>query len=295
MQDIILHDQTQQALGQYLARPSHAIVLLGPDGSGKLYLAQSVAAELLAVGRAALGNQAYYRHLTAEKDKASIGIEAVRDLLQFTKLRLPATDARRVITIEGSHTLTTEAQNALLKLLEEPPAGTHFILTASSAQGLLPTIRSRSQQIIVHQPDMAALTAFFQAQGHDAQRVQQSVALSGGLPGLLAALLKSEEHPMKPAVETARKLLQSSQFERLAMVDAMSKQKAETMQVLFVLQHMARAASVRAAAGATSNYPAADKSIRQWHRIMKAAYEAERAYAVSAQSKLALTNLMLSL
>ena len=77
-------------------------------------------------------------HLYAEK--SSLTIKQVQDLNTPLSIsaRLP-----RLVWIEEANLLTIPAQNALLKMLEEPPASTNFYLTLDSATSLLPTIRSR--------------------------------------------------------------------------------------------------------------------------------------------------------
>jgi DNA polymerase-3 subunit delta' len=240
-----------------------------------------------------LTDYGFYTQVVPEKDKASIGIEVIRELQPLVKLKLPANSRGwRIILIGNAHTLTTEAQNALLKLLEEPPQQTIFLLTADSLEKLLPTIRSRTQQLTVTLPTQAAITKHFEDSGHESTAIRQAYMVSGGLPGLTTAMLETTGHPLEAAVQTAKELLRANQFERLCRVDELAKKKPETLQVLFVLQHMARAAIAQ---GAQATDGTAIKRIKQWHRVQKAAYEAEQAYAVSAQAKLTLTNLMLSL
>jgi replication-associated recombination protein RarA len=301
MAKYVIHPQTARHVEQLAEHPSHAVLLVGPTGSGKDTLVRLIASRLLGQpGPESLDTYAYFKIIEPEKDKTSISIEAVRDLQQFTKLKLPkaADDSRqagRLVYIRDADGLTTEAQNALLKLLEEPPADTVFILAAASQQQLLPTILSRVQTLTVQRPSRQAIETHFESAGHSKQAVGQAYFMSGGLPGLMHALLNDDEHPMKQAVATARQLLQQSQFERLTAVDKLSKDKTATLQLLFVLQHMARAAIEQSAARSSDSGAAADKAIRQWHKILRAAYEAEQAYAVSAQAKLTLTRLMLSL
>jgi replication-associated recombination protein RarA len=293
MSDIILHQLTAAQVSSVTGRPPHALLLVGPAGCGKQYLSEYIAQQLLGLDTVhAVRSYVYFKPIEPEKDKSTIGIEAVRELQQFVKLKLPADRPWRIITICDAGNLSGEAQNAILKLLEEPPERTIFMLTATTPQAVLPTIRSRVQQLTIHQPPQADVISYFEAQGYDSQQVQQTYPISGGLPGLMHALLEQEEHPLKSAVQTARKLLQSTQFERLCLVDELAKKKPETLQLLFVLQHMARAATVQSAKVSDGS---AAKRIKQWHKIQSAAYEAEKAYTVSAQAKLTLTNLMLSL
>lgn len=76
----------------------------------------------------------------------SIGIGQVRKITQLITVKTYA-GGNRLIIINDMGKATTEAQNALLKILEEPPLGTYFLLTVDNADRLLPTIISRSQII----------------------------------------------------------------------------------------------------------------------------------------------------
>jgi len=294
MKQLVIHPQTEQHILRFLEHPSHALLIVGPTGSGKQSLAEHIARQLLSMDiDGDLGSYAFFTTVLPEKDKTSIGIEAIRGLQPLVKLKLPANSrAWRIILISAAHTLTTEAQNALLKLLEEPPQQTIFLLTADSLEKLLPTIRSRTQQLTVTLPTQAAISEHFMANGHEKDAVRQAYMVSGGLPGLTSAMLETTGHPLEAAVKTAKELLRANQFERLCRVDELTKKKPETLQVLFVLQHMARAAIAQSAQVTDGT---AIKRLKQWHRVQKAAYEAEQAYSVSAQAKLTLTNLMLSL
>lgn len=77
-----------------------------------------------------------------KKPKLSLGIEDIKRLQKKLFLKPFKGDTKAVI-LKEAHLLTTEAQNALLKVLEEPPLNTTIILTSESAHSLLPTIRSR--------------------------------------------------------------------------------------------------------------------------------------------------------
>jgi len=83
--------------------------------------------------------------------------------------------------------------------------------------------------------------------------------------------------------------LQQSAFERLAQVDALSKQKEHTAYVLEALKRIAQTGRQQAAAKGDS------ARLKQWHHIGKAVQTAQEALANSANTKLALTNLMLQL
>src|SRR5262249_61618740 len=76
----------------------------------------------------------------------SIKTERVRDAVRDIAGR-PFEGRARAFVIDEAHLLTEQAQNALLKSLEEPPPSSHVILVTASPQALLPTIRSRCQTL----------------------------------------------------------------------------------------------------------------------------------------------------
>ena len=123
------------------------------------------------------------------------------------------------------------------------------------------------------------------ARGFDNQAISKAYSISGGLPGLMHALLNESEHPLLEATEKARQLLSQTAYERLAMVDALAKDRALAMDVAMILQQMARI-SLQTATG---------QAAKKWQSVLEAGYEAAEALAASAQPKLALTKLMLSL
>lgn len=75
-------------------------------------------------------------------ENGSIGIDAVREIRNFLWQK-PNVSARRTLIIDEAELLTTEAQNALLKITEEPPESSLLILVTSDIESILPTISSR--------------------------------------------------------------------------------------------------------------------------------------------------------
>ena len=282
---IVLSERTATQLARLIERPVHAVLLSGPAGSGKRFAAEYFAARLLDVPIHALANQAYVTILAPER--GSLSIEAVRALQQSMRLKtVGSRPVRRIAIIEQAHTLTTEAQNALLKLLEEPPIDTVLILTAENNRALLPTILSRVQVVAVEAPTIEQLRAYFKPQ--QLEKFDQAYSLSGGLPGLLAALLADgSEHPLLASVQQAKALLQQSTFERLAAVDTLAKQKDEAIHLLEALQRIAQAGIMQAAGKEDA------ARLKRWHHILKEVRSAQSALAENASTKLVLSNVML--
>jgi ribose 1,5-bisphosphokinase PhnN len=285
MKDLALHRLTRQQLEQFAKMPSHAVVLVGPTGSGKRTLAIKLAEQVLKLPDASFADHPYGLIIASEDGKA-IGIEAVRQLEQFLALKVPSHAIfDRAIIIEDAHLLTLEAQNALLKTLEEPPVGTILVLTVTHQQAVLPTIRSRMQSIAVGRLERDELMAYFDSQDFDQKTVQQAYAISGGLPGLMYALLHETDHPLMEATIRARQLLSQSTYERLLVVDELAKQRQLAIDIVFILQQMAHV-SLQTASGPAS---------RKWQTVLETSYHTREALTTSAQPKLALTDLMLNL
>jgi hypothetical protein len=128
------------------------------------------------------------------------------------------------------------------------------------------------------------------ASGKDETILRQAYFLSGGLPGLLSALISGDEaHPLLASVATAKELLQKQPFERLGLVEGLSKQKESALAVLEALDRMAQA-GLNGAAGKQDT-----ARLKQWHTIRKKTLEARQSLERSANTKLTLSNLFLQL
>jgi DNA polymerase-3 subunit delta' len=286
---LALHDSTLTQVRNFIATPVHAVLLTGPDGIGKTAIAEALITTLLELEANTLSSHPHYRIVTPVN--GTVSIESVRELQKFLQLKTIGTNSlRRAVLVEHAQGMTTEAQNAFLKLLEEPPADTLVVLTADTPRALLPTIMSRVQAITVHVPNEPQLQSILQASGKDQATLRQAVFLSGGLPGLLTALVAGDEtHPLLSSVTEAKAILQKTPFERLAMVDALSKQK-DTAKL--VVEALGRIAEAMLAQAATKGEAA---RIKQWHRIRTLALETHEALDRSANAKLALSSLFLHL
>ncbi|MBN8441796.1 MAG: DNA polymerase III subunit delta' [Thauera sp.] len=195
-------------------RLPHALLFVGPTGLGKRALAEALAARLLCDAPAADGRACGHcaacqwrlsgnhpdlhvvipaadaeeadagegeaaREQGATKAKSSqIVIEQIREL-QSALTVTGHHSARRVIVLDPAEAMNAFTANALLKLLEEPPAGCVFVLVSSAPRRLLPTIRSRCQQWAFARPDEAALAHWRAHAGKDAAAL---LAVGGGMP-----------------------------------------------------------------------------------------------------------------
>ena len=129
---------------------AHAYIIEGADGSGKYMMANAVCALLAANEREAMltddGQATDIVTVEAEENKKQIGINLIRSIRQDAYIKPNDFDFKAYI-VKGADRMTVQAQNAILKLLEEPPASVYFFLLCESASALLPTVRSRAPVI----------------------------------------------------------------------------------------------------------------------------------------------------
>lgn len=134
----------------------HALIIEGPRGCGKRAFALWCAQALLCTShthRPCGGCAGCKRvqngfhpdlHLYGEED--TIGVGDVRELIRETGL-VPVEGERSVYVLFHAEKMQPAAQNALLKIFEEPPSGVTILLLTESRRALLPTVRSRGQRI----------------------------------------------------------------------------------------------------------------------------------------------------
>lgn len=280
----VFHERTNTEIARFLERPAHAAALVGDTGAGKRYVAEYMAAALLNTNPDRLAHQPYYI-LVEPDEKGSIGIERARDVVSRLQLKTTGSEPiRRVVLIAGAETLTREAQNALLKAIEEPPADTVILCTIADRTAVLPTVLSRLQSITIYRPPASSLKQHFTQLGFTAAAVEKALRLSDGLPGLTHALLTNQDdHPFVAAIQEAKDLLRRDTFERLVSVDGIVADK-RTTDVVKAMGYIADAAL---------HTSTSDKGLRQWAHIQQSAHEAGGQLAANANAKLVLTNLFL--
>lgn len=288
--DLVINPGVENRLKEFIDEPTHALGIVAPTGSGKNSVGLYVAASLLSVNSDRLSNYPYFKEIMA--DSNSISIEKIREIQHFLKLRVPSANDKttdRVLLINNAELITPEAQNALLKQLEEPPASTVIILTLDNIKSVLPTIISRIQAIYLYRPTDVQLEAFFSKKGFSGAEVKRAVLICNGLPGMINSVLSDENSLILDKIEEAKEVLRLDNFERLKLVDNLGKDKASALLLIQMIGNIARSTIYRHAEKEDS------KGIIRWAKILTATDTAEKALRLNSQPKLTLTNLMLEL
>jgi DNA polymerase-3 subunit delta' len=146
--------------------------------------------------------------ITFDNEPRSLYLAAARDLRRKAQRR-PSMGPHQVFIIADAEALapqesSSEAANALLKLLEEPPTGTTLILTSAEPGRLLPTIRSRTTHFHLPHLSTEEVTEFLVSEAAvDPKEARRAAALSRGAIGRALGFLRKEEEP-GPLEETRR-------------------------------------------------------------------------------------------
>lgn len=147
-----------------------------------------------------------------------ITIEQVRALNNFVYLS-GHQDGLKVILIHPAEAMNGAAANALLKKLEEPPSNVLFILVAHRSQDLLPTIRSRCQQINLPVPDTATARNWLIQQG--VEHADICLALAGSSP--LQAAVYSHHDYFSQHAEFIRQISLPASFDPISLANILHK------------------------------------------------------------------------
>lgn len=286
--NLVIHPITMNHIVSIVTAPPHGLLLEGPRGIGKGALSRYLASQILNLDISKIDTHPYIKSVVPE---ASISIDDIRGLNHFVKLKIPGGQSiKRIIIVEHAQLMTTEAQNAFLKLLEEPPADTVIILTVENATQLLPTITSRVVALKVFRPVEVEVMEYFTKLGYDQIEINRAYQISGGLPGLMNSILDKEiQEPLLDYITKAKELLSATTYERLTKIDEIIKQKDDLNLLMVALLKTSKAALGRSIK--TGKVAEAKK----WHSVAVQLLSKEKALKQNPYTKLFLSDLMLSL
>ena len=243
---------------------SHAYIFAGPDGIGKYAVAMEFAKALTCLsadassghrpgGQCPCGECAnckltdsgnnpdiFTLSLTQKTTAAkSIGVDDIRDFVSEVYVK-PYSSGKKIYIIDDAQTMTDQAQNALLKILEEPPEYIVFILLTTSAAACLPTVRSRSEQVRFSPVSASDIKSFILQMHPDISPAFANVLTqySQGVPGVAASLADDAdfEDLRKGCTKQLDNILSSNALKNFDAADFFdtNKQNAQTVLNIWV-------------------------------------------------------------
>lgn len=239
--EMLIHQLTGEGL-------RHAYLFTGPSGVGRRTLATRLAQALncptpTAPGvpcqscrscqQISAGQHADLMVIQAASEGAILKVEQVREAQRFLALR-PYQSPFKIVIFLRFQEANENAQNALLKTLEEAPSYALLLLTADVAEQLLPTIVSRCEALRLRPLSAAAVAGFLRARAVAPEKADLLAHLSGGRPGYALRLAQDEKalNFRAEKLDDLRQLLAARRRERFAYAEKLAKDKEIFRQTL---------------------------------------------------------------
>ena len=159
---------------------SHAHLIVGEDGVGKGKLA-NILAKFILNGDL---DREYVDIINYSSEKSSFGVDDVRDIIEEV-YKKPFEKDKKVIILHEGNKLTIQAQNALLKTIEEPPKGVYIIILCESLELILDTIKSRCEIYKLKPLTKSELYEYIKIKkfNYYENEIKSAIAFSEGVPG----------------------------------------------------------------------------------------------------------------
>jgi len=252
--EVFGHDWAVEMLQQHVAHDTlrHAYLLTGPGGLGRRTLAVRLAQALNCANGAQTapgvpcrtcrsckqieaGQQIDLMVVQAENEGGTLKVEQVREVTKFLSLK-PYQSQYKIVIFLRFQEANANAQNALLKTLEEAPSYAVLLLTADNAEQLLPTIVSRCEILRLRPLAVEAVTEFLASHGIDGDKARLLAHLSGGRPGYALRLSTNEAALTFRAekLDDLKRLLSAKRHERFHYAEKLAKDKDTFRQTLLL-------------------------------------------------------------
>jgi DNA polymerase III delta prime subunit len=248
----LLHPSTRKQLLEVAKATQGSYIFYGANGLGRfttwLWILQSWHghSSFVASCRSCIQirAQTYPNLYVIAPEGASIGIAQVHTALHALSLSRHDNKASRLVIIDSAEKLTLEAQNALLKIFEEPPSHTVIGLISNSVEALLPTLRSRAKAITFFKltPEQVELY-LVEKKGADYETAAVISKLTSGCIGAANQLLGSPEELQKhkEAIKNINQLCSPDLFNSLKLAGQLGDSKSISQHLLVeVLQNRFR-------------------------------------------------------
>lgn len=232
-------------------RLSHAFIIEGVEGSGKLTLARTIIASMqdneVHIGQIMNGVCSEVFEIDVPEEKKKISVDAIRFIRTSSVIKAGDLDIKAYI-IKSSEQMTTQAQNAFLKILEEPTPGVYFFLLTTNAFALLPTVRSRAPVVRTEIFSVEDLKKYLisknplaaQLSKQNPERLDSVLHKSGGAIGValkeLELLSQGKFSSENSVIKVLEAIRDGNRFDTMALLNDFCSSREEAEQFLTTLR-----------------------------------------------------------
>ncbi len=230
LDDLTLHPKTKKQAWSTLASMPHSLIIEGQSGVGVAFLARAMARELGSPNLVLLPKRKEKNEYVIDEKNGNIVIEDIREL--YLRTRSKQSEKHVYILDTGEKSLTLGAQNAFLKLLEEPRDNVHFIIATHHLEMLLPTIQSRCQQITVHNiSDDQTMEFINNLDVDDETKIKRLAFVGRGKPALIARLARDKQtYDERVNIMTdAKSMLSSNNYDKICIANRYNGNRADSL------------------------------------------------------------------
>lgn len=230
---LVLHPRTRQLVGRLSEHLPHGLIIEGPSGVGVGSVAKALAASVGSPELIIYPKKKVKGESVVDGSEGSVLIEDIRQLYQQTRTRQPGEQVYIIDT--GEKSMTHGAQNAFLKLLEEPHEGLHFIIVTHQFDQLLPTIVSRCQRLSLLPVTDEQTTAYIESLGAmDATKKTRLAFVGRGLPALITRLAAddSQYNARVAIMSDAKTMITGTTYDKLAVIHRYRDSRANSLMLI---------------------------------------------------------------
>lgn len=233
LDSLILHPRSREMIDKLMHKLPQALLLEGVDGVGVATVARAIAAAVGSQDFVTLPKKKVKNEFVVDMNEGSIIIDDIRQLYMQTRA---GQSGKQVYIIDtGARSMTVAAQNAFLKLLEEPRNDVHFIIATHHADKLLPTITSRCQHLTLLPITDEQTDNMIAGLGVLDTTKQTRLAFVGrGKPALIKKLAASEEEyeARVNIMKDAKVLLSGKPYDKLVLINKYRDKRSDSITLL---------------------------------------------------------------
>ena len=241
LDDLVLHSQTAKLADHYVHNLPHGLVIDGPLGTGVTAVAKTFATAVKSPLFVIEPKKKLKNEWAVDLLEGSIIIDDIRHLYEQTRTRQPGEQVYIIDT--GERSMTIPAQNAFLKLLEEPRNGLHFIIATHQPNQLLPTIFSRVQRLTLLPISDDQTTGLLNSLSLTDDTKKARLAFVGrGRPALIKRLAANEKlyESRVKIMSDAKTLLSGKPDEKLAVIQRYKDSRGDVLTLIDDMNHQLR-------------------------------------------------------